>query len=673
MRDRFGAVGRGLSRLSIKARILGGFGFILLTASGIALVGSMLLGQARKNFDDYQAARNKVEHIRVIDMDMMQARFEMSRWLQRFDPAVAQGAQSLLAKAGATAGAAGGFGLTGPEQALSQRILAGLRSYATEYETLRQIQADIAAIQARDVEAAGDRIRRLVAGLRAGAAESRDPARIAAVNEAAEAVQSVRSQVIQFRTSMERSRIEAAAAAMSDLRARLDDRGLAGARDGADDLRALVGVWQDAIQRLTVLSERWNRHMTASRAFRDEAGGALADLLASAQRTASEQEAAFGRNVARSNGIFLAASAAIVAVGILVSLRLAGSIAGPLHRLSGVMAALGGGARSLTIPDVGRRDEIGGMARAVAVFQDGLAEAERLAAAQQRETRARMERAQRVAGLTQGFEHAMSTLTAELAAAAGEMEAAARVADEAAAEADGLTSGVAEAASRTSANVQSVAGATGQLSASIAEIVQQVTQSSAIAGRAETEAARTEETVQVLEAGVARIGTVVALITEIAARTNLLALNATIEAARAGEAGRGFAVVAAEVKDLATQTTRATEEIAGQIGGIQMQTGHAVQAIAGIARTIRDMNAIAAGVAAAMEQQGAATHGITRNVQDAAEGTERVSGNAADVRLAAARTGRAADRVRQAARDVSRQAGGLEREVASFVAGVRAA
>ncbi|WP_298955613.1 methyl-accepting chemotaxis protein [uncultured Methylobacterium sp.] len=669
---RFGAMGRRVARLSIRARILGGFGLILLTSCGVAAAGALLLAQARENFAAYEAARNKVEYVRTIDMDMMQARFETSRWLQRFDPAIAQAAQALLTKVGETAGAAKDAGLTAPEQALSQRVAASARGYAAEYESLRQIQAEIAA-QGKAVDAAGDRLQWVLAGLRAGAAESWDLGRLTAVNEAAEVVQTVRGQATQFAVSMDRGRVEAAAAGLADLRGRLDAAGLAEAGGGADRVSSLLAAWGEAIQRLAGLSQRWGGHLQTSRGFRDEANAALADLLASARQAATAQEAAFAAAVARSNRIFLAVSAAIVVAGLLISLRLAGSVAGPLQRLSGVMAAIGGGARAVPVPEIARQDEIGGMARAVAVFQDGLAEAERLAAAQRAQSEAGEARTRLVADLTREFEGAMARLTVELTSAAGGMEAAAQVAGEAAAEADGLTAGVAEAASLTSANVQSVAGATEELSASIAEIVQQVTQSSAIAGRAETEAVRTEETVQVLEAGVARIGTVVGLIAEIAARTNLLALNATIEAARAGEAGRGFAVVATEVKELAGQTAKATEEIAGQIGGIEAQTGNAVRAIAAIARTIREMNAIASGVAAAMEQQGAATREIARNVQHAAEGTERVSGNAAEVRRGAARTGDAAGRVRQAAGAVSQQAAGLEREVARFVDEVRAA
>ncbi len=278
------------------------------------------------------------------------------------------------------------------------------------------------------VDATGERLQGVLAGLRAGAAESWDLGRLTAVNEAAEVVQAIRGQATQFGASMERGRIEAAAAGVADLRGRLDAAGLAEAGGGADRVSTLLATWGEAVQRLAALSQRWNRHLQTSRGFRDEANAALTDLLASARQAATAQEAAFSAAVARSNGIFLAVSAAIVVAGLLISLRLAGSVAGPLQRLSGVMAAIGGGARAVPVPDTARQDEIGGMARAVAVFQDGLAEAERLAAAQRAQSEAGEARTRLVADLTRDFEGAMARLTLELTGAASGMEAAARVA-----------------------------------------------------------------------------------------------------------------------------------------------------------------------------------------------------------------------------------------------------
>jgi methyl-accepting chemotaxis protein len=232
---------------------------------------------------------------------------------------------------------------------------------------------------------------------------------------------------------------------------------------------------------------------------------------------------------------------------------------------------------------------------------------------------------------------------------------------------------VAAASTQTSVNVQTVATATEELAVSVQEIGRQVAQSARIAGQAVEDARQTDATVQALAAGAQKIGDVVTIIQDIANQTNLLALNATIEAARAGDAGKGFAVVASEVKALANQTGKATEEIGSQIVQIQDTTRQAVTAIQGIARTIGEINEIAASIASAVEQQNAATQEISRNVQQAAKGTQDVSNNIAGVKQAATETGVAATEVLGAAKDLSRQSGELRGEVDHFIADVQAA
>jgi len=331
------------------------------------------------------------------------------------------------------------------------------------------------------------------------------------------------------------------------------------------------------------------------------------------------------------------------------------------------------GDRTVRVRFAGRQDEIGEMARALEIFRENAIEKDRLQAEQaEAERRGSEERQRARMELADRFEAQVQGLVDGVAGEIGDMQRAANGMTATADETSRQSAAVAAASEQATTNVATVATAAEQLSASIAEIGRQAEQSAEIASRAVDHAQRSDATMRSLDAASRRIGEVVDLINKIAGQTNLLALNATIEAARAGEAGKGFAVVAGEVKNLANQTAKATEEIARQIEAVQGETKAAVADIDDIRRIIGEINDISMTIATAVEQQGASTREIARNVQQAAKGTESVNQNIESVSRAAGETGAAAGQVLSATDSLSNRAKALSTEVKRFLEGVRA-
>jgi methyl-accepting chemotaxis protein len=349
------------------------------------------------------------------------------------------------------------------------------------------------------------------------------------------------------------------------------------------------------------------------------------------------------------------------------------AISRPVVALTAVMTRMAQGSSESAITGVERRNELGAMARALQVFNETTIERARLLREQGAEREARLARARGLEAGVKLFESEVATILATFAAAATELDGAARSMSTRAGETAEQSAAALAVAQQTSADVQSVTQVAEAIAASIAEIAGQVAHASAIAQGAVAEARRSNVAVASLAVAAQKIGEVVTLIQTVAGQTNLLALNATIEAARAGEHGKGFAVVAVEVKHLAGQTARATEEIAGQIAAIQSATGAAVEAIRAIGGTIAEIDRISASIAGAVEQQGAATRAIVANVQHAAAGTRAMSACMAGISSASGEVGEAAAHVLHSADQLAGESATLKRRVETFLATVSAA
>jgi methyl-accepting chemotaxis protein len=343
----------------------------------------------------------------------------------------------------------------------------------------------------------------------------------------------------------------------------------------------------------------------------------------------------------------------------------------PLARITSVTAEVAAGGTPV-VPYGKRGDEIGALARSIAVFQDAMRRNEELSRTVMEDAQGRARRQEGMSTEIGRFGSDIEATLAELGRISDEMHASSEQLAHAADSAASRTAGAANSSTEASANVRDIASAADELAASVNEIDRQVAQSNQIAAKAVAEAEWTNTTVKELNEAAGRIGDVVRLITDIAEQTNLLALNATIEAARAGDAGRGFAVVASEVKALAGQTAKATEEISAQISGMQKATMRSIDAIGAIERTIREIGTISGAIAAAVTEQGAATQEIARAVDTAALRTVETANEVSRVNEATTATRSNAAVVKTVAADLGGVAGRIRGQVDQFFETLRA-
>lgn len=433
-------------------------------------------------------------------------------------------------------------------------------------------------------------------------------------------------------------------------------------------IEALIAKAKEFQASLPLITQANERQQTLARSVTD----AVASFAERARGIGDAVTVEMGNAHGRSRALLASGAGLAALLGALSAWLVVRGVTRPISRLARAMVRLARGEHDIALEPVRSRDEIGAMAASVEVFRDNAAERARLEAEMRAAAAERTKRQAEIDRLIAEFRASVTTLLAGVEERMHRMGDTARsmtrMAEEARAQADQANNASAQAAG----SVHSVASAAGELDASFAQIAGQVARADDVVRGAAGLAQRTNAGMSALAEGAQAIGTVVELIRAIAGQTNLLALNATIEAARAGEAGRGFAVVASEVKILATQTARATEEIAGQITGIQASTKEAVSAIGAITSTMDDINRVTTSIAETVSEQGAATQAIARNVTEAAEGTGLATRNVDRLAHAIAEAGNAAGEVLASTEALAGAARDLRAAVDGFLGRVAA-
>jgi methyl-accepting chemotaxis protein len=664
-----------INNLKVKTKILLGFAVVLALMAVMSAVSYFGFNKIDGQFGHYAAAVRVVQDSSDIELDLVRLRRDIDNFVGTRDKAAAEDALKM-------------------EVRLHERIEAGLKHATNDEERkdfehmaeiLKLVVANFKKVEAleeervkiaQSLDAAGPKLAADFELIGRKTTESGDTDSAMLAYSGLYAVTKARLYANLMLERRESSSEEAARSAFG-IAMQAAERLSKVATDpeiksDIDEIRTLVAGYDEAFKKSVSIDKTLFKLINED--IREEAESIMKDAEhAKKVATAEEEEIAHDTHavIINSETLSIALSIGGIALGLAIAWFIGSGLASPVMAMTSAMGRLAQGDKTIMVPALGRKDEIGRMADAVEVFKQNAIEMDRLAAEQKAEQAKQIERAEKMEAAVAEFDKAIGDVVAVVASAASEMQGTAQSLSATAEQTTQQANAVSAASEQMTQNVQTVSSATEELSSSIGEIGHQVSESTTIVGEAVTQAADTNAKVKALSEAANRIGDVVTLITEIAEQTNLLALNATIEAARAGEAGKGFAVVASEVKNLASQTAKATEEIGAQVRAIQESTVSSAASIEQITLTINRVSEISTAIASAVEEQGAATQEISRNVQQAAAGTAEVSSNIAGVTQASQQTSAGSTEVLNVASELAQNGERLKFEVDGFLRTVR--
>lgn len=665
-----------MSRFRVTTRIVAAFSALLLCIAALAGLFYTVGTQTKARLEDYQHVSRHTLSVARIAADVGTLRRDVLSYV--YTDARADGDRVPETAAAIDARLAALIGTTRTEErkALYGQMQELLTHYSATFTEVRSLKEQREKMFEEGIGALGPRMNKLLGYLVDGSIQTADMSNAVLASQARESFQQSRVATFRFVNNPTKGLSDVALRQIDDFVSKVTrlhgQTSNPNLQSLAKDVKELGERYHSNFTDISAVAlkgeELVSGAMTqAATQFNDLTRQALDDDSTRLETVETETV----RTISSTLVLALALSGVALAGGTVFAVVIATGITRPLKAMTAAMKRLAANDLTTEIPATTLRDEIGDMAAAMGVFKQTMADTARLQADQQRETEARMARANRMGELTRSFDQAVSGLLESITAATTTLDTTAQgmasIAEKTTRQAETVTA----SASDVSANVQTVASAAEELGASISEITRQVKESSDKSAAAADQAVDAKAVIDGLEEAASSIGLVVDLITSIADQTNLLALNATIEAARAGDAGKGFAVVANEVKSLANQTGKATDQIRSQIGRIQEEVGKAALSIDAIVDVARDASAIAATIADAVEQQSMATREISENVQQAASGTETVSHTIRTVSIAAQETGDASNGVLSASRNVNTETQSLRTLVLGFLDDVR--